>query len=149
MFRFSLSVWRQQQSFKILRWPYQIAAPSTSLNVIINRNDIHYRMLSSSRLGDKDHTTVQEFRKTEEGVEKDYINREEKALLVKILKKLGTDPSSVESIRTLETILSRRGIPLSLELRDELVAWKAGTVDVKPFINTQGRSTQSNRSAQA
>jgi len=108
---------------------HQIRTARYSFNILGSSPSLFYprgQVRFASRLGDKDHSDVHEFRRTEEGVERDWVNREEKILLDRILKKLGTEPSSVESVQALEKILSRRGIPLNVELKNELVAWKAG-----------------------
>jgi len=79
--------------------------------------------------------------RTARGAEQEFVNREERALFKKFLTKLGANPASVDSIRALDTILSRRGIPLSIELKDELVAWKAGLLNAAIYSSPTSSPT--------
>jgi hypothetical protein len=72
------------------------------------------------------------FAAREDAVENKYFNQQDKLALESLLKKLKhhTEPENqVHHTATLEEIFEYHGVPLSNDLRKDLLAWKVGFVE--------------------
>jgi hypothetical protein len=70
----------------------------------------------------------------EDAIENKYFNQQDKLALEGLLKKLKhhTEPENhVHHTATLEEIFEYHGVPLSGDLRKDLLAWKAGYVQAR------------------
>jgi ribosomal protein S20 len=75
-------------------------------------------------------STMDNFKKNEQLMERDFINRSERELLQNLIKKieLAADPESKNHKESISSILSKHNVKADEDLIKDLLAWKRSTI---------------------